>query len=83
MTPHSVGGSLNELGEARGTVLAVKLDRRGHGIEQLELCLMLVLGKLFLWHAGATNPGWSFQNAETKLNPQTLPHELVAGQDHG
>ena len=27
MTPHSVGGSLNELGEARGTVLAVKLDR--------------------------------------------------------
>jgi len=28
MTPHSVGGSLNELGEARGTVLAVKLDRQ-------------------------------------------------------
>jgi hypothetical protein len=33
MTPHSVGGSLNELGEARGTVLAVKLDRRAMGIE--------------------------------------------------
>ena len=30
MTPHSVGGSLNELGEARGTVLAVKLDRHGN-----------------------------------------------------
>merc|ERR1719311_1950782 len=26
-TPHSHGGSLNDLGEARGTVLAVKLDR--------------------------------------------------------
>ena len=31
MTPHSVGGSLNELGEARGTVLAVKLDRQEKG----------------------------------------------------
>lgn len=36
MTPHSVGGSLNELGEARGTVLAVKLDRQmGRGITNL------------------------------------------------
>merc|ERR1719359_26194 len=27
MTPHGASGSLNDLGEARGTVLAVKLDR--------------------------------------------------------
>ena len=37
MTPHSVGGSLNELGEARGTVLAVKLDRQEKGRKNHQL----------------------------------------------
>lgn len=53
MTPHSVGGSLNELGEARGTVLAVKLDRQEKGRKNHQLgrqiCKVIHFPKHHFW----------------------------------